>query len=61
MKALVTGIAGQDGTYLAEHLLSLGYQVYGLVRRDPGSSRWLRQTCERIEFAYGDLRDAVSR
>jgi len=60
MKALVTGIAGQDGTYLAEHLLSLGYQVYGLVRRDPGSSRWLRQTCERIEFAYGDLRDAVS-
>jgi GDPmannose 4,6-dehydratase len=31
--ALVTGITGQDGSYLAEHLLSLGYRVYGLVRR----------------------------
>jgi GDPmannose 4,6-dehydratase len=32
-KALITGITGQDGSYLAEHLLSLGYQVHGLVRR----------------------------
>ena len=30
--ALITGITGQDGSYLAEHLLSLGYTVYGLVR-----------------------------
>jgi len=39
-KALITGITGQDGSYLAEHLLSLGYEVHGLVRRvaleDPG-------------------------
>ena len=33
MKALITGIAGQDGSYLAEHLLSLGYEVHGIVRR----------------------------
>ncbi len=33
MKALITGITGQDGSYLAEHLLSLGYEVHGIVRR----------------------------
>jgi GDPmannose 4,6-dehydratase len=33
IKALITGITGQDGSYLAEHLLSLGYEVHGLVRR----------------------------
>src|SRR4026209_2792134 len=32
-KALITGISGQDGSYLAEHLLSLGYEAHGLVRR----------------------------
>ncbi|MFN3551226.1 MAG: GDP-mannose 4,6-dehydratase, partial [Endomicrobiia bacterium] len=32
-KALITGITGQDGSYLAELLLSKGYEVYGLVRR----------------------------
>jgi GDPmannose 4,6-dehydratase len=32
-KALITGISGQDGSYLAEHLLDLGYEVHGLVRR----------------------------
>jgi len=33
MRALITGITGQDGSYLAEHLLSLGYEVHGIVRR----------------------------
>jgi GDPmannose 4,6-dehydratase len=33
LKALITGITGQDGSYLAEHLLTLGYEVHGLVRR----------------------------
>ena len=33
MKALITGITGPDGSYLSEHLLSLGYEVHGLVRR----------------------------
>src|SRR5438874_1821626 len=32
-KAVITGITGQDGSYLAEHLLDLGYEVHGLVRR----------------------------
>ncbi|HYO90305.1 MAG TPA: GDP-mannose 4,6-dehydratase, partial [Pyrinomonadaceae bacterium] len=32
-KALISGITGQDGSYLAEHLLSMGYEVHGLVRR----------------------------
>ncbi len=32
-KALITGLTGQDGSYLAEHLLGLGYEVHGLVRR----------------------------
>src|SRR5437867_644097 len=32
-KVLITGITGQDGSYLAEHLLGLGYEVHGLVRR----------------------------
>ena len=32
--ALITGITGQDGSYLAEHLLSLGYEVHGMVRRN---------------------------
>jgi GDPmannose 4,6-dehydratase len=33
MRALITGITGQDGSYLAEHLLEKGYEVHGLVRR----------------------------
>ncbi|MGZ7041919.1 MAG: GDP-mannose 4,6-dehydratase, partial [Thermoanaerobaculia bacterium] len=32
-RALITGITGQDGSYLAEHLLNLGYKVHGIVRR----------------------------
>src|SRR5947209_3051480 len=38
-RALITGISGQDGSYLAEYLLQLGYEVYGLVRREPQSMR----------------------
>ncbi len=32
-KAFITGIGGQDGSYLAEYLISLGYEVHGIVRR----------------------------
>ena len=43
-KALITGITGQDGSYLAEHLLSEGYEVHGIVRRvaleDPTHHLW---------------------
>ena len=59
-KALITGISGQGGSYLAEHLLELGYQVYGLVRREAHTMRWLEPIGRRLELIYGDLRDAVS-
>jgi GDPmannose 4,6-dehydratase len=49
--ALITGITGQDGSYLAELLLEKGYQVHGLVRR---SSTF---TTERIEHIYRDVHD----
>jgi len=58
--ALITGISGQDGSYLAEYLLELGYQVWGLVRRSPASTRWLQPILSRIEIVYGDLRDTES-
>lgn len=58
--ALITGISGQDGSYLAEYLLGLGYSVYGLVRREPEAIRWLQHIKERIEIVYGDLRDPLS-
>ena len=59
-KALITGISGQDGSYLAEYLLDLGYSVYGLVRREPSTMRWLHKIQDRIELLYGDMRDTVS-
>jgi len=59
-RALITGISGQDGSYLAEYLLELGYQVFGLVRRDAQSMRWVQPIAHRMEFLYGDLRDPVS-
>jgi GDPmannose 4,6-dehydratase len=59
-RALITGISGQDGSYLAEYLLGLGYQVFGLVRRGPDSIRWLRQIADQIELFYGDLQDATA-
>jgi len=59
--ALITGINGQDGSYLAEHLLDHGYRVYGLVRRT--SIRNLERVShvlERIEILNGDLLDQNS-
>lgn len=62
-KALVTGISGQDGSYLAEFLLSMGYEVHGLVRR---SSTLTRQRLDHLQgkrgfkLHYGDLGDPVS-
>jgi GDPmannose 4,6-dehydratase len=58
--ALITGISGQDGSYLAEYLIRLGYRVFGLVRREPGSVRWLAPIVDRIELLYGDMRDTTS-
>lgn len=58
--ALITGVSGQDGSYLAEYLLGLGYSVYGLVRREQETLKWLRQIERKIELVYGDMRDPVS-
>jgi GDPmannose 4,6-dehydratase len=59
--ALITGINGQDGSYLAEHLLEHGYKVFGLVRRT--SIRNLERVAhllEQIELLNGDLLDQNS-
>lgn len=65
-KALITGITGQDGSYLAEFLLKKGYEVHGLVRR---SSTWNRQNIQDIfdtvdkqekYLHYGDMSDINS-
>ncbi|MFQ5976087.1 MAG: GDP-mannose 4,6-dehydratase [Candidatus Hydrothermarchaeales archaeon] len=59
--ALITGITGQDGSYLAELLLDKGYKVYGLVRRlsTPNISR-IEPIADRIIFLEGDLTDQSS-
>lgn len=60
-KALITGITGQDGSYLAELLLSKGYKVYGLVRRlsSPNVIN-IRHISDKIELIPGDLLDQGS-
>lgn len=60
-KALITGITGQDGSYLAELLLSKGYTVYGLVRRlsSPNVIN-IRHISDKIELLPGDLLDQGS-
>ncbi|NUQ11285.1 MAG: GDP-mannose 4,6-dehydratase [Gemmatimonadaceae bacterium] len=60
-RALITGITGQDGSYLAELLLAEGYQVYGLVRRSSTESlERLRPLLGKIELLQGDLLDPHS-
>ncbi|WP_018248114.1 GDP-mannose 4,6-dehydratase [Orenia marismortui] len=60
-KALITGVNGQDGSYLAELLLEKGYEVYGLMRRKSkvsyGNVEHLKND---IEFIYGDMTDLIS-
>jgi GDPmannose 4,6-dehydratase len=62
-KAFITGIAGQDGSYLAEYLLSLGYEVHGMVRRQSTSenqSSRLKKIRNEVKTYYGDLLDQTS-
>lgn len=60
-KALITGINGQDGSYLAELLLEKGYEVYGIMRRksvvDYGNVEHIK---DKIKFIYADMTDAIS-
>ena len=59
--ALITGITGQDGSYLAELLLEKGYEVYGIMRRksvvDYGNVEHIK---DKIHFIYADMTDPIS-
>lgn len=57
--ATITGVSGQDGSYLAELLLSKGYKVYGIVRRQANRNNELLKKLD-IEIVEGDLGDAHS-
>jgi len=62
-KALITGISGQDGSYLAEYLLSLDYEVFGMIRRHSVSENQdyrLAHLEDKIKLYYGDLLDVPS-
>jgi GDPmannose 4,6-dehydratase len=60
-RALITGITGQDGSYLAELLLSKGYEVIGMVRRSSTVNfERIAHIQDRIEFVAGDLLDEIS-
>jgi GDPmannose 4,6-dehydratase len=60
-KALITGITGQDGSYLAELLLDKGYQVYGMVRRASTENfARIEHLRERLHLLQGDLLDTNS-
>jgi len=59
--ALITGITGQDGSYLAEFLLEKGYQVHGLIRRTSGDGQWrIQHLLDRLQLHSGDLLDTMS-
>ena len=61
--ALITGISGQDGSYLAEYLLELNYQVHGIVRRhslSENQSSRVEHIYDKIKLHYGDLTDISS-
>ena len=60
-KAIITGITGQDGSYLAELLLAQGYRVAGMVRRSSTENfQRIEHLCDRIELHQGDLLDQIS-
>ena len=60
-RALITGITGQDGSYLAEYLLELGYEVIGMIRRSSTVNfERIRHIQDDVTFATADLLDEVS-
>nr|CAD27644.1 Ata12 protein [Saccharothrix mutabilis subsp. capreolus] len=60
-RALITGITGQDGSYLAEHLLAEGYEVWGVVRgQDAPGKPWIRPLLNEVRLLQGDLLDQRS-
>ncbi len=60
-RAIITGITGQDGSYLAELLLEKGYEVFGIVRRSSANNYWrIEHILDRIHLKPGDLLDQLS-
>ena len=62
-KALITGVTGQDGSYLSEFLLEKGYDVHGIIRRSSVDFRERIAHLEshpRFHLHYGDLSDSMS-
>ena len=60
-KALITGITGQDGSYLAELLLEKGYEVHGITRRASiSNTSRIDHICNKITLHDGDLTDSSS-
>ena len=68
-KALVYGITGQDGSYIAEILVRMGYQVHGVVRRSSSFNTWridhlhkdaIENSTEKLVLHYGDLLDPIN-
>ena len=62
-KAFITGIGGQDGSYLAEHLLELGYEVHGIIRRNSTPEHQQSRIDDirgNLHVYYGDLLDQSS-
>jgi len=64
MRALVSGITGQDGYYLAKFLLEQGYEIHGIVRRNSQKTYGVwdgdEQGKKLIHFYYGDVTDKTS-
>ena len=61
MKALITGITGQDGSYLADFLLARGYTVYGMLRRSSTDNlERIAHIRDRLELRHADLLDQLS-
>ena len=66
-RALITGITGQDGSYLAELLLSKGYEVHGMLRRTSNLSTRIHELLDQnaqsdghLKLHYGDMADTMS-
>jgi len=61
MRALITGITGQDGSYLAEYLLTLGYEVHGIIRRSSSfNTGRIDHIFDKLHLHYGDVTDGMS-
>ncbi len=59
-KALITGITGQDGSYLAELLLHKGYEVHGLIRRTTNRKSNIDPFREKLHLYHGDMSDGIA-